>query len=302
MPLSESARALLAHLLESQRTDPREPFVIARMNAPDVLVHHLGNMHEMVSPRPLLELEEARLFIQNSRDKDGRLKSFFVIDDRGEAALKNAEEEAEAAKARAVARRVDLRGLLEAMIAAERTRPGLFFTVSDMREGPMIGHEAIPKPGLLVERATLIRLTGSGAVEQGRHGFGELYLLPRAAEILEHERRLQGDSHEQELEDRLAASAARDEVREKMRRRSARRFGRLVRWIVLPLILVLIGVVAWIVVGSTGAAVVIGLAIGWEVLTSGFGISGASVAAAAERRAAAWAERQLARWNAEGSR
>jgi len=259
-------------------------------------------MHEMVSPRPLLELEEARLFIEDSRDKNGRLKTFYVIEDRGQAALKAADEEAEAAKARAAAKYVDLRGLLEAMILAERTRPGLFFTVYDMREGPMIGHEAMPKPGLLIDRATLIRLTGSGAVEQGRHGFGELYLLPKAAEILEQERRLQGDSREQELEEQLAAIGERDEARRTARASAAGRFGRFIRWIVLVVLLLLVAGVAGILAsfaGFAGAAAVIALAVVWEIVTSGFGISGKSIAAAAEQRATRWAESRLRRWNGE---
>lgn len=182
--------------------------------------------------------------------------------------------------------------------ASENAKPGLGFTVYDVRGGPTIGHEAFEKPGIFVTQGTLARIIRSGALSKTeKDSFGYLFLMPAAADVLEQERRLRGESPLASAEARIAHLEAAEEQRDARRHASARKFGRVVRWIILPAALLLVAIIAWAAAGPlAGVGTFVALGVLYAVVTTGLGITGLQAAKAAEDAATQWAERRLARW------
>jgi len=199
--------ALLERLVHAEEREPNQLFVTVYTSAGTAIAHKgMDRKQEYGDDEAaLMGLEAAGLLLVETYDK-GRPKAFH-LPSSARAELDEARAEQNAAEERA-ARKEAARDfaplgfvdLLQAMIDAHRVKPSEAFIVFDTYPNRMIGHGGLPKPGVTFEGVTLARLEHSGAVERGSHNY-DLYLLPRAAEVLAEERRLMGlETPEQRVE------------------------------------------------------------------------------------------------------
>lgn len=77
MSLGTSARETLARLMAADAANGDRPFVIVHPNGAQPMASK-GQFRDALGGRDLLELERAGFFLENTRDPDRRLKSFYL--------------------------------------------------------------------------------------------------------------------------------------------------------------------------------------------------------------------------------
>lgn len=271
---------LLRRLIEADEAKPGELFVAVWTNGGLVIGHPGLSPEDSISDEAaLLGLEAARMLLIEKYNS-GRPGAFYLpsnaLDELREAEWAAAEADKRAAAEKASATStppLTFAEMLTAMIEAQKKVPGQFFTRYSTYPHQSIGHSTWPKP-LPIEYMELARLLHSGAVVQPDPTSGELlHVMPRAADVLAEELRLQGDGPLVEAEARNRRYAERS-------KELATTAGTLARRAVMALlvgIIVVLGLSALLL--NSLAPFLVALAfIVYDVITDGFGWSARAAA------------------------